>query len=265
MNTKCLLSRKAVSIIAIADRKTIIPSPSSRQLFVLAPEQRAMRQRHRFSERFDLAGAEPEKAFAYAPPAIRLGILDVACECGVPLGVLRAVLRLEFRKPSQGGVSGADLWEEARTLVQQSDWPSVYDAAEALYDLVAREDPDRALRFEIELNRLFRSERVPFEMIQGQMFPTHAIPSEGVAISLPRSPPSVAPADVGQTPDVSEASLDPSTDREVSRASLLTRASLTTRAVLDWLIGIAERPGFQTLVRGMARVLRLFFGNGVLR
>jgi len=207
--------------------------------------------RFRFSER---TGFAESGMSVDVPQVVRLGILDVACECGVQFGILRNVLWRELRHPSSGGTSTADLLEESRELIRQCDWLGVYDTAEALYDVVAHDDGTRAQRFEIELNRLFRFGRIAFEMADGRI---SVCPGMAKGLQPGGKPLVLADQRSGATHRAEAFAARSYSAEANSRETDSDRGGVRgLRKSVEWLVGVAGRPGTGVVLNVLARVVR---------
>lgn len=126
-----------------------------------------------FSDRFGYQAAEAEITIREgAPTPVRDGILMAGYAADLGPGTMRDILcQVLLQRPDQNNWSPGNVEREVSALVDEAPWYRVYDFAERLYAQIGTRDFTRAqqVRFEAQLNQLFRERGVGWEMKEGSL------------------------------------------------------------------------------------------------
>lgn len=125
----------------------------------------------RFSQRHGYAPGEAEIAIREnAPQGLRSMLFYSADEAGLPPATIRDIVCRAVRVlPDRGNWSASNVWQEAQRLIEDAEWPYVYDFAELLYAHLEQHDPERAATFQEELNRYFHETGIGWPMLNGRV------------------------------------------------------------------------------------------------
>jgi len=121
----------------------------------------------RFSKRQGYSSAASEISVRHeAPDELRAVIVDIAYESGLSPHTARTtfcrVLRRRENPDNWSAYPNVD--NEARGLIDDSQWYEVYDLIEALYDAV-----DDQVQFEAEINDYFRRRGIGWQLTKGRI------------------------------------------------------------------------------------------------
>lgn len=126
-----------------------------------------------FSDRFGYQAADAEITIREdAPTPVRDGILMAGYAADLGPGTLRDILcQVLLQRPDQNNWSPGNVEREVSALVDEAPWYRVYDFAERLYAEIGARDFTGAqqVRFEAQLNQLFRERGVGWEMKGGSL------------------------------------------------------------------------------------------------
>lgn len=126
-----------------------------------------------FSDRFGYQAAEAEITIREdAPTPVRDGILMAGYAADLGPGTMRDILcQVLLQRPDQNNWSPGNVEREVSALVDEAPWYRVYDFAERLYAEIGTRDFTRVqqVRFEAQLNQLFRERGVGWEMKEGSL------------------------------------------------------------------------------------------------
>jgi hypothetical protein len=102
-----------------------------------------------------------------APEELRYMVAHIARMVGMtPSAIRNVVCEVLFVAPDRDNWSDPNMWDEVQALLRTCEWVKVYDVAETLWRNL-EEWPDDQLRYQDELNRLFREKGIGWELKDG--------------------------------------------------------------------------------------------------
>lgn len=127
-----------------------------------------------FSKRHGLT-PNPEPTIRHdAPEAVRATLLHAAGQFDIGAHELRSLVCGVLRRlPDRDNWSTGNVWREAEGLIENCDWPKVYDSAEAMYrhidhgDARQFDEAQKAKEFEKDLNATFQEHGIGWQMKNG--------------------------------------------------------------------------------------------------
>lgn len=124
-----------------------------------------------FSDRFGFHAPEAEITIREdAPTSVRDGIIMAGYAADLGPGTMRDLLcQVLLLRPDQNNWSASNVEREVSGLIDDAPWYRVYDFAERLYAEIGTRDYAGTLqvRYEAQLNQLFREKGVGWELKQG--------------------------------------------------------------------------------------------------
>jgi hypothetical protein len=104
-----------------------------------------------------------------APGGLRATLLDAAGRHLSPKECRAIICRAVHELPDRNNWSDGNVWEEAQRLVEDAEWPHVYDIIEMMYARLAEREPGAARAFEGEINAYFRETGIGWQLIDGKI------------------------------------------------------------------------------------------------
>lgn len=128
--------------------------------------------RQSFSRRHAYPGKEAEITIREdAPQRFRAALLQVSGGIGLMPSDLRSIACRVLRiLPDPNNWSEyPNVWYEVQDLILGCDWYRVYDITEAIYQFLLHREPEKADKFENEINEYFREAGIGWQLVSGEI------------------------------------------------------------------------------------------------
>jgi hypothetical protein len=104
-----------------------------------------------------------------APSGLRAKLLDTAQQYFSPKDLRAIVCAALSQLPDRNNWSDGNVSSETHGLVEDAEWPYIYDIIERLAGRIAIQAPGRGKAFETEINDYFRTAGIGWQLIDGRI------------------------------------------------------------------------------------------------